>query len=161
MKTAFFPGSFDPFTLGHASVVTRALSLFDRVVIGIGANADKKNLFSAQERLQQVQECYQHDKRVDACIYDGLTVDAALQHQAQAIVRGVRSVADYEYERRMALVNDQLSAFPLCTVLLLAEPGLEACQSSVVRELIRYQKDVSRFVPTVILKHIVAHYPLQ
>lgn len=155
MKTALFPGSFDPYTKGHESVVRRALSLFDKVVVVVGLNPDKRTMFSPEERCRQIAACHAGDARVEVCVWDGLTVDLAREKGAGFILRSVRSVADYEYERNMARINDILSSHTVETVLLLAEPGQEALQSSVVRELLSHGQDVSAFVPQAVLPLLV------
>lgn len=146
MRTAIFPGSFNPFTLGHADIVERALRLFDRLVIGIGYNPAKDDAArSARSRAAHIAALYRHDPRVSVRCYDGLTVDFARAEHADCIVRGVREVADFEYERRMADVNSEIS--PVETVLLAANPRLAFLSSSVVRELEYHGYDVSRFLP--------------
>lgn len=154
MKTAIFPGSFDPFTLGHADIVQRGLQLFDKVVIAIGVNPDKKTLFSAEERLQQICSCYADQPRVEVMLWQGLMVDLARQLQADCFLKGVRSVVDFEYERTMAAVNAQISDPSVETCLLYARPELESLQSSVVRELLHHGADVSAFLPQAVLSQI-------
>jgi len=145
MKTAFFPGSFDPFTIGHASVVERALQLFDNVVIGIGVNDAKSYQQSAEERCQAIARLYNNNVRVKVMAYTGLTVDAVRESGADVIVKGVRSVADFEYEREQADINRMLSGID--TILILAKPELASVSSSLVRELQRRGEDVSQFLP--------------
>lgn len=147
MRTAIFPGSFDPFTLGHADIVSRGLRLFDKVVIAIGVNPDKKTLFSPEERLQQIRACYAHEPRVEVLLWQGLMVDLARQWQADCFLKGVRSVVDFEYERTMASINAKISDSSIETCLLYARPELEAVQSSVVRELLHHKADVKAFLP--------------
>ncbi len=147
MRTAVFPGSFDPFTIGHADVVTRALQLFDKVIVVIGVNADKKNMFSPEERLHQVQACYADEPRVEVVLWSGLLADLALQRQACCLIKGVRSTIDFEYEKTMAAVNQGLSGGQLETVLLYARPEYEHCQSSVVRDLLHHGADVRAYLP--------------
>lgn len=144
-KTAIFPGSFDPFTLGHYSVVERALSLFDKVVIAIGINVQKKPLFSADERVEMLRRLYADEPRVQVVAYSGLTVDLAHEHDARFILRGVRSIIDFEYEKSIADVNREISG--LETVLLFTEPQYAHISSSVVRELISYGRSVEAFLP--------------
>ena len=140
-----FPGSFDPFTLGHKSIVDRVLPMADEVVIAIGVNAGKKSMFSLEERVAQIQKVYANEPRVEVRSYTDLTVDFARREGAQFIVKGVRSVKDFEYEREQADINRRLSG--LETILLFAEPGMEAVSSSLVRELQRFGRDVSEFLP--------------
>lgn len=145
MKTGLFAGTFDPFTIGHASVVRRALQLFDRVVVAVGVNDAKHPETTAQQRVEAIRSLYADDERVTVVAYSGLTVDVAREHGAAFIVKGVRSVRDYESEREQAEVNRRLAGID--TVLLLAEPGLEAVSSSTVRSLRSFGRDVSEFLP--------------
>ena len=145
MKTGLFAGTFDPFTIGHASVVRRALQLFDRVVVAVGVNDAKHPETTAQQRVEAIRSLYADDERVTVVAYSGLTVDVAREHGATFIVKGVRSVRDYESEREQAEVNRRLAGID--TVLLMAEPGLEAVSSSTVRSLRSFGRDVSEFLP--------------
>lgn len=150
MKTALFTGTFNPFTIGHADIVERALKLFDKVVIGIGYNPDKgtKEGFLSPEietRVENIRKVYENDPRVIVEAYSDLTVDLAARHNAVAIVKGVRSVKDYEYERDQADFNKLLSD-GLDTILFYSRPELSALSSSVVRTLEMFGKDVSKFV---------------
>ena len=145
MKTGLFAGTFDPFTIGHASVVRRALLLFDRVVVAVGVNDAKHPETTAQQRVEAIRSLYADDERVTVVAYSGLTVDVAREHGAAFIVKGVRSVRDYESEREQAEVNRRLAGID--TVLLMAESGLEAVSSSTVRSLRSFGRDVSEFLP--------------
>ena len=145
VRTAFFAGSFDPFTAGHASVVSRALPLFDRIIIGIGVNAQKTTDEDRSARVGAIARIYASEPRVEVMAYSGLTVDAAADCGACCLLRGVRSVKDFEYERDMADINRQLSG--LETVLIYSLPEHSALSSSVVRELQAYGKDVTAFLP--------------
>lgn len=145
MATAIFVGSFDPFTIGHQSVVNRALPLFDRLVIGVGVNERKQCMFTAEQRVEAIRQLYAHDARVVVDSYSDLTISFAHRHQATFVVKGVRNVRDFEYEREQADINRRLSG--LETVLLYAEPGLDSISSSMVRELVHFGQDVSAFIP--------------
>lgn len=145
MKTALFAGSFDPFTLGHKSVVDRVLDIADEVIVGIGVNVAKRSFFSTELRHGMIARLYANDPRVKVMTYEGLTTDFAKKVGADFLVRGVRSVADFEFERSVADVNKQLTGIE--TVLLITEPQYSSISSSVVRELISYGKDVSSFLP--------------
>ena len=145
MKIALFPGTFDPFTLGHYSIVERALPLFDRIVVAVGVNNQKRTLFSEEERLDCICSLYCGNDRVDVISYSGLTVDAARNCGAQFIVRGVRMIQDFEYEKNLAVVNRELSGIE--TVFLYTLPELGHVSSSIVRELISYGKDVTDLLP--------------
>lgn len=145
MKIALFPGTFDPFTLGHYSIVERALPLFDRIVVAVGVNNQKRTLFSEEERLECIRSLYCGNDRVDVIAYSCLTVDAARNCGAQFIVRGVRMIQDFEYEKNLAVVNRELSGIE--TVFLYTSPELGHVSSSIVRELISYGKDVTDLLP--------------
>lgn len=144
-RVAIFPGTFDPFTRGHYSVVRRALSMFDEVVVAIGVNALKHPMFTEEERVAMLEGLFADEPRVKVVSYSGLTVDVARDCGAQFMLRGVRSVMDFEYERSIADVNREISG--LETVMLFTEPMYAHISSSVVRELIGYGKDVKAFVP--------------
>lgn len=145
MKTAIFPGSFDPFTIGHASIVERGLPLFDRIVIGVGINESKRSLYSVTERVRAISELYAGEPRIRVVSYDDLTIDLARRENAGFILRGLRSVKDFEYERDIANMNERLAGIE--TVLLFTEPHYASISSSVVRELIAFGKDVTDFLP--------------
>ena len=148
MKTALFTGTFNPFTIGHADIVERALKIFDQIVIGIGYNPDKGSFMSAEieERVAKIRKVYENDPRVIVEAYSDLTVDLAERHNAVAIVKGVRSIKDYEYERDQADFNKLLSN-GLDTILFYSRPELSALSSSVIRTLEMFGKDVSQFLP--------------
>lgn len=146
MNTAIFPGSFDPFTIGHASIVRRGLTMFDRIVVGVGYNISKRSYYPPEERVEAIRALYADEPRVRAVAYDDLTADFALREGAHFIIRGIRSVKDFEYERDIASVNHRLSG--LETVLLFTEPQYADISSTVVRELLSFGKDVSAFLPT-------------
>ena len=145
MKRAIFPGTFDPFTIGHYSVVRRALTFMDEVVIGIGINENKRTWFSTEKRIDMIRHLYKDEPRVKVEAYDDLTIDFAQRMDARFIVRGIRTVKDFEYEETIADINRQLSGIE--TILLFTEPELTSVSSSVVRELLSFGKDVGRFLP--------------
>lgn len=145
MKTAIFPGSFDPFTIGHASIVERGLPIFDRIVIGVGINENKRSLYTPEERVAAISELYADEPRIHVVAYNDLTIDLARREGAKFILRGLRSVKDFEYERDIACMNQRLAGIE--TVLLFTEPHYSSISSSVVRELIAFKKDVSDFLP--------------
>lgn len=143
---ALFAGSFNPFTIGHESIVKRTLCFADEVVIAIGVNNAKENPETeTEERIQTIRSYFTDEPRVTVLAYEGLTVDFARQMQADVMVRGVRSVKDFEYEREMADVNRKISGME--TILLFSEPELSAVSSSIVRELKAHGKDISKFLP--------------
>lgn len=145
MKVAIFPGSFDPFTVGHASIVERGLPMFDRIVIGVGVNDSKRTLFTPEQRVEAISRLYSDESRIKVVAYSDLTVDLVRREGAQFILRGLRSVKDFEYERDIAAMNNRLSGVE--TVLLFTEAHYSDISSSVVRELIAFGKDVSEFLP--------------
>ncbi|MBO5251856.1 MAG: pantetheine-phosphate adenylyltransferase [Bacteroidaceae bacterium] len=145
MKKAIFPGTFDPFTVGHHSIVKRALTFMDEVIVGIGINENKQCLLSVDKRVEAIQKLYADKPRVKVLSYSGLTVDFAEEQGAKFIVRGIRTVKDFEYEESIADINRKLSGIE--TIFLFTEPELTAVSSSVVRELLHYGKDVSAFLP--------------
>lgn len=140
-----FPGSFDPFTIGHADIVKRGLDLFDKIVIAVGVNANKHHHFTAEERVQAIRKLYDGDLRIEVTNYDDLTVDLAQRVGAKFILRGIRSVKDFEYERDIASINKRLADVE--TVFLFSDPAHADISSGVVRELMAYGKDVSAFLP--------------
>lgn len=144
-RIAIFPGSFDPFTIGHASIVERGLPLFDEIVIGVGFNANKRSLLSPEERVEAIHTLYANEPRIRVVSYDDLTIDLARREGAEYILRGLRSVKDFEYERDIANINNRLAGVE--TVLLFTEPQFSDISSSVVRELIAFGKDVTDFLP--------------
>ncbi len=145
MTRAIFPGTFDPFTIGHYSVVKRALTFVDEVVIGIGVNDKKHTYFPTDKREEMIRRLYRDEPRVSVKAYDCLTIDFALQEQANLIIRGIRTVKDFEYEETIADINRKLAGIE--TILLFTEPELTSISSTAVRELLQYGKDVSMFIP--------------
>ena len=145
MKKAIFPGSFDPFTLGHHSIVKRTLAFMDEVIVGIGINEGKRSLIPVEKRVDIIRRLYADEPRVKVEAYSGLTVDFAREQGAEFIVRGIRTVKDFEYEEGIADINRNLTVIE--TIFLFTEPELASVSSSVVRELLHYGKDVSMFLP--------------
>ena len=145
MKKAIFPGSFDPFTIGHYSVVKRGLELFDHITIGVGSNCSKKSFFTLEKRLDIIRQVFHDEPRVSVKAYDSLTIDFAKKEEADFILRGVRSANDFEYEKSIADINKRLSSIE--TVLLFTEPQYSAVSSTIVRDLLNYGKDVAAFLP--------------
>ena len=145
MKTVVFPGSFDPFTLGHANLVERALRIFDQVIIAVGYNVAKPNWIPVNERVRAVQELYQAEPRVQVMSYNNLTVDFAKENNAGFILRGVRTMQDYEYELQMADINRMLDGIE--TVVLFTDSALSSISSSRVRELHHFGRDMSQYLP--------------
>ena len=148
MNIALFVGSFDPFTIGHQAIVSRALPLFDRLVIGVGVNERKQTMFSSEERVDTLRQLYANEPRVSVVAYTDLTVDLARREGATFIVKGVRSMKDFEYEREQADINRRLTGID--TLLFFADPELASISSSMVRELMHFGRDVTPFLPVAL-----------
>ena len=144
-RTVLFAGTFDPYTRGHHALVERVLAMFDKVVVAVGRNLGKNCMFSLEERVSAIEKVYAGNDRVSVAVYDTLTMDFARSVGAVALLRGVRSVKDFEYERDIADINLRLGGMD--TVLLISEPEYASVSSSVVRELMKYGKDVSALLP--------------
>ena len=145
-KVAVFPGSFDPFTIGHESIVLRAIDLFDKIIIGIGSNTSKSAFFSAEQRLQMIRELFAGNPKVEVMYYDDLTTDFCKRVGAKYMLRGLRTSSDFEYEKVIAQVNQAMLP-EVESLFMLTLPEHAAINSSVVREIMRYGGDVSKFVP--------------
>jgi len=144
-RIGLFVGSFDPFTVGHDSIVRRALSLFDKIVIGVGVNERKQYMQTTDQRVSAIQQLYADVPQIEVKAYTDLTVDFAKREQATSFIKGVRSIKDFEYEREQADINRLLGGME--TLLLVAEPQFASISSSLVRELIHFGRDVSEFLP--------------
>ena len=145
MKRAIFPGTFDPFTIGHESIVRRALTFVDEIVIAIGINEKKHTHFAIEQREEMIRRFYKDEPRVKVASYSTLTIDFAKEVQADLIIRGIRTVKDFEYEETIADINRKLTGIE--TILLFTEPEMSCISSTIVRELMHYGKDVSAFLP--------------
>ena len=145
MKRAIFPGTFDPFTIGHYSIVIRGLKLFDEIVIGIGVNQSKKTLFALDKRIDIIKQAFKNEPQVSVQTYDSLTIDFAEKVNAKYILRGLRTVSDFEYEHSIANANRQLNG--LETVLLFTEAEYSFISSTVVRDLLKYGRNINDFLP--------------
>ena len=159
-KIAVFPGSFDPITLGHESIIRRALPLFDKVIVAIGVNSTKESFFPIEKRKSWIVNVFSGDlpagqagKRIEIKTYKGLTVDFCKQQKANYILRGLRTSADFEFERVIAQMNRSMNE-NIETVFILSTPELSAINSTVVRDIIRNGGDASRFVPSAIRKEL-------
>ena len=145
MNKAIFPGTFDPFTIGHESIVRRALTFIDEVIIAIGINEQKHSLFPIEKREQMIRDYYKDEPRVKVMSYSNLTADFAHEVGANIIIRGIRTVKDFEYEETIADINRKLTSIE--TIFLFTEPELTSISSSIVRELMKYGKDITQFLP--------------
>jgi pantetheine-phosphate adenylyltransferase len=153
MRIALFPGTFDPITFGHIDIIERSLPLFDKLVIGIGLNSNKQPMFSAEQRVQWLDDIFKNESRIESVIYEGLTVDCCKKINANYILRGIRYVSDFEYEKAIADMNRSLD-HEIETVFLTCLPKYTSVASTLVRDVLRYGGDVSQFVPETVLKTI-------
>ena len=153
MHICLFPGTFDPVTFGHIDIIERSLPLFDKLYIGIGINANKGPMFSAEQRVQWLAEIFKNEPKIKAIVYDGLTVECCKRVRAKYILRGIRYVNDFEYEKAIADMNRSLD-HDIETVFLTCLPKFTSVASTLVRDVIRNGGDVSQFVPDPVLKTI-------
>jgi len=153
MRIALFPGTFDPITFGHIDIIGRALPLFDKLYIGIGLNSNKLPMFSDQQRKQWLQEIFKDEPKIKVVVYEGLTVECCKKVKANYIVRGIRYVNDFEYEKAIADMNRSLDE-NIETVFLTCLPKYTSVASTLVRDVIKNGGDVSQFVPDAVLKTI-------
>ena len=145
MRKAIFPGSFDPFTLGHLDILTRSISLFDEITVGVGRNNDKKTMFSVSQRIEFIQKCFENEPKIKVKSYEGLTIDFCKKIDAKFIVRGIRNNGDFEFEKAIARTNRKLSKIE--TIFLLTSAETSFISSSIVRELILNNGNYKIFVP--------------
>ncbi|MES1220079.1 MAG: pantetheine-phosphate adenylyltransferase [Bacteroidota bacterium] len=150
-RICLFPGTFDPLTLGHVDIINRALPLFDKIVVGIGLNSSKTPMFSPDKRLKWIKDIYKNDKRVDGAVYEGLTVDFCKKIKAKFILRGIRYVSDFEYEKTIADANRTLDK-EIETVFLTGEPKYTSVASTIVRDIIRNGGNAKLFLPDIVFK---------
>lgn len=149
MRICLFPGTFDPITLGHTDIINRALPLFDKVVIGIGRNASKVPMFSEEQRLKWIKDLYADESKVDAVVYEGLTVECCKKVGANFILRGIRYVNDFEYEKAIADMNRSINGH-IETVFLTCLPQYTSVASTLVRDVLKNGGDVSQFLPKIV-----------
>ena len=149
MKKALFPGSFDPLTLGHFDIISRGVTLFDEIIVAIGVNADKKYMFSLEERKGFIEKAFAHEPKVSVVTYEGLTVDFCKEIDVEFILRGLRNPADFEFEKAIAHTNRDLA--PIETVFLLTSSGKSYISSSIVRDVIRNDGDYTGLVPEAVI----------
>ena len=152
-RICLFPGTFDPVTLGHVDIITRAVPLFDKIVVGIGINTSKAPMFSPEQRLNWVKEIFKEDPRVDGAVYEGLTVEFCKKIGAKFILRGIRYVSDFEYEKTIADANRTLDK-SIETIFLTGEPKYTSVASTIVRDIIKNRGDASPFLPPEVARTI-------
>lgn len=145
-RVAVFPGTFDPFTIGHESIVIRALSIFDEIIIAIGSNAQKESFFTLENRMKMISFVFRNEKRIKVQSYEGLTVDFCREVNAGFMLRGIRTAADFEYERAVSQMN-KLMAPEIESIMLLTTPEHTPVNSTIVRDIIRHDGDAGRFLP--------------
>ena len=153
MKIALFPGSFDPVTKAHVDIVKRSVSLFDKVYIGIGVNSTKKGLLTVAKREDMLRAVFAHDDRIYIIAYEGLTVNFCKSIGADYMIRGIRTVSDFEYEKAIAQMNHALEP-EIESIFIVSKPGYSSISSSIVREIIRYNGDVTQFIPKEALPYL-------
>ena len=155
MRICLFPGTFDPLTLGHTDIINRSLGLFDKLVIGIGKNVNKLPMFTEEQRVAWIKEIYKNQPKVDVLVYEGLTADCCKSINATYILRGIRYVSDFEYEKAIADMNRSLDP-NVETIFLTCLPQYTSVASTLVRDVIRNGGDVKQFLPEVIYRDIKA-----
>jgi pantetheine-phosphate adenylyltransferase len=152
-RICLFPGTFDPVTLGHVDIINRALPLFDKIFVGIGINTSKSPMFTAEQRMKWVADIYANEPRVESVVYEGLTVNFCKSIHANFILRGIRYVSDFEYEKTIADANRTLDN-KIETVFLTGEPKYTSVASTIVRDIIRNGGDASPFLPDLVAKSL-------
>jgi pantetheine-phosphate adenylyltransferase len=146
MKIALFPGSFDPVTKAHVDIVKRSVSLFDKVYIGIGANSSKQGLLSVAKREEMLRAVFEMEPKIHIVAYEGLTVDFCKSINANYMIRGIRTVSDFEYEKAIAQMNHTMAP-EIESIFIVSKPGYSSISSTIVREIMRHNGDVSQFIP--------------
>jgi len=145
-KIAIFPGSFAPFTLGHQSIVDRALPLFDKIIISVGINSEKNQYFSNEERMDWIEAVYGNNPKIEVKLYEGLTVDFCKKENANYILRGLRDSHDFKFEKNIAQMNKELNS-TIETIFIITPPEISHISSSIIRDIIKNGGDVSKFIP--------------
>lgn len=148
-RICLFPGTFDPVTLGHVDIINRAIPLFDKIVVGIGINTSKAPMFTPEQRMKWITDIYKDEERVEGAIYEGLTVEFCKKIGAQFILRGIRYVSDFEYEKTIADANRTMDK-SIETIFLTGEPKYTSVASTIVRDIIRNHGDASPFLPEIV-----------
>jgi pantetheine-phosphate adenylyltransferase len=152
-RICLFPGTFDPLTLGHVDIINRALPLFDKIIVGVGLNTSKAPMFSAEQRKDWINEIYKNEPKVEGAIYEGLTVTFCQKIGAHFILRGIRYVSDFEYEKTIADANRTLDN-SIETIFLTGEPKYTSVASTIVRDIIKNNGDASHFLPEIVFKSL-------
>jgi pantetheine-phosphate adenylyltransferase len=152
-RICLFPGTFDPITLGHVDIINRALPLFDKIIVGIGLNSAKAPMYTPEQRLQWINDIYLQESKVEGAVYDGLTIDYCNKIGARFILRGIRYVSDFEYEKTIADANRTLDK-TIETIFLTGEPKYTSVASTIVRDIIRNGGDATPFLPDIVAKQL-------
>ncbi|TKB99237.1 pantetheine-phosphate adenylyltransferase [Pedobacter cryophilus] len=150
MKIALFPGSFDPITKAHVDILKRSLSLFDKIYVGIGVNSSKQSLISADKRLEMITAVFKDEPKLEMVTYEGLTVNFCQKIGASHMIRGIRTVSDFEYEKAIAQMNHALIP-EIESIFIVSKPGYSSISSTIVRDILRFGGDVTQFVPSAAL----------
>lgn len=156
MKIAVFPGSFDPITIGHCDILERALPLFDKIVVAIGHNSQKKYLFPLEQRLQFIAQTFSHESKIEVTDYTGLTIHFCEQIGANYLLRGIRSSVDFEYERNISQMNFAVSNNQIETIFLICQPAYSHISSTIVREVLIGKGNVEAFLPPKV-RELIRH----
>lgn len=157
-RICLFPGTFDPVTLGHTDIIDRALPLFDELVIGIGINSSKVPMFTIEQRVEWIQQIYKNEPKIKVTSYEGLTVNFCKQINARFILRGIRYVSDFEYEKAIADINRKMD-HEVETIFLTCSPEYSTIASTLVRDVIRYNGDAAQFLPDIVAETIKLKKP--
>jgi|SRR5690606_13289770 len=153
MKIALFPGSFDPVTKAHVDILERSLSLFDKIIVGVGINSNKQAFLDIDTRLKMLNAVFAHQPKIKVTAYEGLTVDFCKKSGAQYMLRGIRTVSDFEYEKAIAQMNHALEP-EIESIFIVSKPGYSSISSTIVREVLRHKGNVSQFVPAAALEFL-------
>jgi pantetheine-phosphate adenylyltransferase len=153
MKVALFPGSFDPVTIAHVDIIKRSVSLFDKVIIAVGTNSSKQSMLSTETRIKILEAVFKSEPKIEVASYEGLTVDFCKTAGAQYMLRGIRTVSDFEYEKAIAQMNHALEP-GIESIFILSNPGYSSISSTIVRDIVKHKGDVSQFVPKEALEFL-------
>ncbi len=153
MKIALFPGSFDPVTIAHVDIMQRSVSLFDKVIIGVGANSNKQPMLPVETRVKILENVFENDPKIEVKPYEGLTIDFCKRLGALYMIRGIRTVSDFEYEKAIAQMNHELEP-DIESIFILSNPGYSSISSTIVRDILRHKGDISKFVPKEAMKYL-------